>query len=277
MSNLIEAIVKTRKAAAEVAVKSLAGMDHLSEAQLRDRILSNVLVHDNLFPKGWYDPPPAGVGILFDTAPFKRLQFQSLRNPICFPNEQATFENESVGIVYLSPIDRETNMIGDIGFTIYNGSNQKIKEHIKKCYYTTRAVAEHATAGMKFSELYSFAMDLFKNELTMVAWMTTTSDPNLGINLGHTLPGSFKQDFSFGDSFEEVREAITKNRIYINQSEHFEIPQTGAFTVEARLADMNDPEMPNAFFHFIVTFSKGEKRILENFEDVFKTAKMDYI
>ena len=92
-----------------------------------------------------------------------------------------------------------------------------------------------------------------------------------------TIPGSFGNDLNFGNSFEEIRETIKNNRIYINQVENFQIKDTCAFTVEARLADINDRELPNIFFHFIVTFNKGEKKILENFENIFKIANMDYI
>lgn len=277
MSDFIKAIKETREIASEIANKSLLNIKHLSEVELREKILSEVLLHNNLFPKGWYDPPPSGVGILFDATPFKRLQFSSLRDEKCFPNKNCTFENESVGMVYFSPIDKVTNMIGDIGLTVYNGNNEKIKQHIKKCYDTTYAIADYAKVGMTFSELFSFAMDLFKNEFKLVEWMTTTSDPNKGINLGHTIPGSFGEGLEFGNSFEQVRETITKNRIYINQVENFQIPQNCAFTVEARLADVNDPELPNTFFHFIVTFDNGQKEILENFENIFKTVNMNYL
>lgn len=277
MADLIEVIIKTRELAAEIAIKSLVNINNISETNLRDTILSNIVNCNNLFPKGWYDPPPSGIGILFDVSPFTRLQFKSLRNSESFPSEQSIFKNESVGIIYFSPVDLKTNMLGDIGFTIYNGKDEKIKNHIKKCYDTILSVAKYAEVGMKFSDLYSYAINLFKKEFKIVGWMTTTSDPNLGINLGHTIPGSFEKDLNFGNSFEEIRETIKNSRVYINQVENFEIPETCAFSVEARLADINDPELPNVFFHFIITFNKGNKRILENFENIFKIANMDYM
>jgi hypothetical protein len=277
MNDLIETIVKTREIASEISVKSLINLDNISEVELVKKIIAETTNHSELFPKGWYDPPPSGVAVLFDTIPFTRLQFKSLRNPESFPNEQSVWKKESVGIVYLSPVDIKTKMIGDIGFTIYNGNDEKIKEHIKKCYEATYSMAEHAKVGMKFSELYSFAINLFKKEFKIIGWMTTTSDPNLGINLGHTIPGSFKNDLNFGNSFEEIRDTIKNNRIYINNVENFIIPETCAFTVEARLEDINNPNLPSVYFHFIVVFNKGEKAILGNFEKIFKTAKMNYV
>lgn len=277
MSDLIKTIVNTREIASQVAVKSLINIDNVSEVELREKILSEIAAHHDLFPQGWYAPPPSGVGILFDISPFTRLQFKSLRNPESYPNKQSIFKKESVGIIYFSPVDKNTDMIGDIGFTIYNGDNEKIKQHIKKCFSITKKIAEYAKVGMKFSELYFYAQDLLKKELKIVGWMTTTSDPNLGINLGHTIPGSFENNLNFGDSFDEIQETIKNNRIYINQVENFVIPETCAFTVEIRLADVGNPDLPNAFFHFIVTFDKGQKAILENFENIFKIANMDYM
>lgn len=277
MSNLIDAIIGTRKTAEQIVIKSLTDIDNASEVLLRERILALIKTHNELYETGWYAPPPSGISILFDTAPFKRLQFESLRNEESFPSEESVFKKESVGIIYLSPVDLKTNMIGDIGFTIYNGNNEQIKKHIDRCYHTTLAIAEHAEVGMRFKELYSFAMDLFKKKLKIIGWMTTTSDPNLGINLGHTVPGSFENNLNFGNSFEDILNTIKNNRIYINNVEDFEIPETCAFTVEARLADIDNPHLPNAFFHFIVVFNKGEKTILNNFENIFKIANMDYI
>lgn len=277
MSDLIETIIKTRKLSSQIVEKSLLNIDNFSEIGLREKIIDEIKNHTELFLEGWYSPPPFGIGILFDEKSYKRLQFKSLRNPESFPSEKSFWKKESVGIIYLSPVDVKTKMIGDIGFTIYHGNDEKIKQHIKKCYEVTRLIAEHAEVGMKFSDLYLFATDLFKKDFKIVGWMTTTSDANLGINLGHTIPGSLEENLNFGNSFEEVREIIKNNRIYINQVENFIIPETCAFTVEARLADINNPELPNVFFHFIVCFNKGKKMILENFENIFKTVNMDYI
>jgi hypothetical protein len=81
----------------------------------------------------------------------------------------------------------------------------------------------------------------------------------------------------FGNSFNEVRETIKNNRIYINNVENFKISETCAFTVEARLCDVNEPSLPNAFFHFIVCFNKGEKIILDDYKQIFNTVGMHYM
>ncbi len=277
MSDLISAIVKTRETASEIAIKSLENIENISEVELRDRVISQTEKHSELFPKGWYDPPFSGIETLFGQEPFERLKFDTLRKPIHWPNENYKFEKETVAIIYLSPVDIKTKMIGDFGFTIYNGEKEEIKNHIKKCYQTILKMAEHAEVGMKFCDLYHFAVSSFESDYKIIGEMVTSSDPNLGINLGHTLPGSFEDNFVFGETFEEVRDTIRTKRIYINEVENFIIPETCAFTVEARLEDVEKPELPKIYFHFIVCFDKGQKTILKNFENIFKIAKMDYM
>jgi hypothetical protein len=277
MSDLIETIIRTRKIASEIACKSLINIEGISEVELRERILSEVATHSELYPKGWYDPPQDGISVLFAQKPFARLIFNSMRNPKFWPNENSKFTKDTVGIVYLSPVDVKTGMLGDIAFTIYNGNEEEIKNHIRKCYKAILKVAKHAEVGMKFSDLYKYAINSFADEFKIIGEMTTNSDPNKGDNLGHTIPGSFEQDLILGNSFEEVRDTLRTKRIYINEVENFEIRETCAFTLEARLEDSNKPELPKIYFHFIVCFDKGEKTILENFENIFKAVNMDYI
>lgn len=277
MSDLIEVITQRRKTAAQILIKSLVSIDGNSEIQIRGKIQAEFGNHNEFFPLGWYDPPPGGVCVLMAQSPFKRLQFKTLRKPEAWPNETSKFEQETVGIVYISPVDRQTGMLGDIGFTIYRGKNAEIQEHIKKCYKTILSIAEKAEVGMKFSDLYKLAGNLFKENLKIIEWMTTTNDPTLGMNLGHTIPGSFGGNLPMGNSFEEIKNTITKKRIYINAAEDFIILETCAFTIEARLVDVEKEYPPNAFFHFMVCFNKGKKTILENFEEIFKAVGMDYM
>jgi len=277
MSDLIESIINTRKLAAEIVEKSLTNIDNISETELKEKIITETSNHNEVFPHGWYDPPQSGVAVLFAQKPFKRLMFNSMRNPEYWPKENFKFEKETMGVIYLSPINRKTGMIGDFALTIYNGENEEIKKHIKKCYDTILLIAKHAEVGMKFSDLYKFALNSFESEFKFIGEMTTSSDPNLGINLGHTVPGSFEKDFTFGNSFDEIKDTIRTKRVYINEVENFEIPETCAFTVEARLEDLKNPELPKAYFHFIVCFDRGEKTILKNFENIFKIVNMDYI
>ncbi len=161
MADLIEAIIKTRKTSGEIASLSLLNIENTSEIELCKSILSKMSASENIFPKGWYDPPAGGVSVLFDEAPFECLLYDSLRNPEYSPQERYRFKKETVGGIYFSPVNKTTNMLADIGFTIYKGENEEIKQHLKKSYDVIYKIAEHAEVGMKFSDLCKFALDLF--------------------------------------------------------------------------------------------------------------------
>ena len=111
----------------------------------------------------------------------------------------------------------------------------------------------------------------------MTKWVPISSDPNVAINLGHSLPGSFEKNFIFGNGYEQTKETIRTKRVPVIETEHFKIPGTCAFTIESRLEDLNDPDIPSAYFHFIVCFNNGKKTILGNYKQVFKTVGMDYM
>lgn len=277
MSDLIDAIIKTRETAADIFSKSLTGIEGKSEAEIRDKALSETKNFKELFETGWYDPPPGGVGVLFAQHPFQRLKYDSLRKPLYWPSEEIKFEKETVAMIYSSVVDRRTGMLGDIGFTIYTGKNKKIKYHIKKAYSAILNIAEYAEVGMKLSDLCFFAENSFKNKFKRTKWVTMSSDLNQSINIGHSVPGSFGDKLTFGNTIKEVREIIRTKRIHVIDIENFEIPQTSAFTIESRLENFNDPDMPSVYFHFIVCFKNGEKTILENFSQIFSVVGMDYI
>lgn len=279
MSDLIDAIIQTRKTAANIFVKSLINLDGKSEIEIKEKILFEVKNHSELFPHGWYDPPPSGVCVLLAQKPFKRLQFDTLRKSEYWPNNDSLFKKETVGIIYFSPVDCKTKMIGDIGFTIYNGNDKEIKKHIKDCYNTILLIAKHAEVGVKFSELCSFTEKLFHNKLKIIKWITLYSDPSRtnDINLGHTVPGLFERNFYFGNTFEEIRETIRTSRVFINEAGNFIIPETCAFTVEVRMIDIKKEYLPSVYFHFIVCFDKGKKTILENFSQIFDAVGMNYM
>jgi len=275
MSDLIAKIIQTRKTAEEIAIKSLENIGNISEAELRDRILAGMRSKKELWEEGYYSPPPTGIGVIFDRKPFARLKYDSLRSPEYWPNIASKFGKETAGMIYFSPMDRQTNMLGDIGFTIYRGSDVEVKKHIKKAYKAILAIAQYANVGMSFSDLCSFATLSLKDKFKISRWITRSSNP-VGMNLGHTVPGSY-EDLDFGKSFKEVKDTIEKKRIFIKETQNFRIPETCAFTIESRLEDAQKPQLPSIHFHFIVCFDKGKKTILNNFEEIFKVAGMDYM
>ena len=277
MSELIDAISKTREITAEIFTKSLVDIDGNSEAKVKDKIRSEIKANIEILVDGWYNPPAHGIAVLFADTPFERLKYDSLRNPVYWSSQNFTFDKETVALIFFSPVHRKTKMIGDIGFTLYKGDNEKIRDHIRKSYNVILEIAKYAKVGMKFSELCTFASKLFYGKFKPTKWVTISSDPSQSINLGHTVPGSLGKNITFGNSFEEIKENIRTGRVHIINTENFEIPATCAFTVESRLEDLNNPDMPSVYFHFIVCFDEGKKTILENFNKIFNVVGMDYM
>ncbi len=277
MSELIEAVIKTRELAADIFAKSLINVDGISEKGITEKILFEIKNHTEVFKEGWYSPPPGGVSVLLDQKPFKRLDFETIRLQSNWPNETHFSKKESVGILYSSLVDKNTGMIGDIAFTIYNGHDKEIKEHVKICFEIILKIAQKAKVGMKFSDLYDFGMELIEENNKRKGGIKGTSA--LGINsvFGHTIPGSNTGGLNTIGDFEGIKQTIAKNRIYIDSSEDFKIPDTCAFSVETKIGDFKKPELPTVFFHFIVCFDNGKKTILENFDEIFKVVGMDYM
>ena len=275
MSDLVDSIIKTRELTADIFVKSLVDFENKSEFEIAQNILSVVKKNSEIFSEGWYSPPSFGVAVLLDLIPFKRLEYDSLRKAEFESMHDIYFGKETVGMIFFSPIDKKTNMIGDIGFTIYTGNSKEIQNHLKNAYEAILDIAKHAEVGMTFDEVCSFADNRLKNNFKITRWITKHSDPNT-MNLGHTIPGSY-ENINFGKSFEDIKSTITKGRIYIKENVNFKIPETCAFTVESRLEDINNSNLPSVYFHFIVCFNKGKKIILENFEQIFSKVGMDYM
>ena len=277
MISLIDAVIQTRKISAEIAAQSLSSIDNVSEIEIHKLIVSKMSNYESIFPNGWYDPPPGGASVLFDESPFERLKYDSLRNPIYWPSETSIFKKETVGSIYFSPVDRKTGMMGDIGFTIYRGDNEEIKQHLKNVYTSIFEIAKHVEVGIKISDLCLFAKNLFQNKFRKTKWVTISSDPNQSINLGHSITGSSEGNIITGDTFKEIKEILKNKRIHLIDTENFEIPRTCAFIVESRLEDLNKPYLPSAYFQFIVCFDNGKKTILKNFKQIFETVGMDYM
>src|SRR4051812_18542827 len=94
---LINSIINTRKLGATIFVNALTNLDGLSELAIKEKLVSEIKKHNEIFPDGWYNPPPSGIAVILDQKPFKRLLYDSLRNPIFWPQENLCLEKETVG------------------------------------------------------------------------------------------------------------------------------------------------------------------------------------
>lgn len=283
----LKIVAKTRAWAAQSFANVLNDLlqsgNQISEVVLRDCWLKKMRENPNIYPEGWYLPPPHGIGVLFGTETnYQRTNYQSLRPKNNWPKDNI-FLDKNKGIIYVffSPVDKSTGMIGDWGLTIYFGKNPDIIKHLKLCLQLNYQVLEHAQVGMTFSELTNFSNKLFlsKGLNNDVASVTDAA----GINIGHTVPWSY-QDLTYEEmgifktgNWQKIINIISSKRKFLSLQEKLQIQSCMAFTIEQRLIKSNNNIIPMSSFHTIALFHDGKKELLTNFEEVFKLVGMNYM
>ncbi|OGG73353.1 hypothetical protein A3A38_01530 [Candidatus Kaiserbacteria bacterium RIFCSPLOWO2_01_FULL_53_17] len=274
MSDMISAIERTRETAASIVSSTLTNYQRKTEQEIRDCVLEEMARHGELFPRGWYDPPPGGVSILIGK---ERMAFDSLRKPKYWPRSDIRYSADTPTMIYVSPVDRATQMLGDFGLTIYQGSDTAIQNHIKQGLSAVLDIAECARIGMSFADLYAAGREALAQRGFEHARISTITSNAGDSNFGHTVPWSDGEAPPGELLIDQLREKIRVARRFINLDEHYVISPTCAFMVESRLFDREKPTLPNILFHVIVTFSEGRKRVLTNFEEIFKQVGMEYM
>ena len=270
-----------REFAATVTAEILK-KNNKSEIEIRDKLQQRIADNSQFLETGWYSPPPSGIAVLFaQKDDVKRLNFDSLRNEKNWPNSQNYLDSETIGMVYLSPVDKSSGIICDFGFTFYRGENKEIQNHLKICLDAIEEAADYAEVGMKINDLQKNTQNIFdKNELSsgIVAQHDKT-----GLNFGHTIPWTFEEytkkeleAVKHGD-MNILKDFISHRRLYVNGVEPFKIPETIAFTLESRLVSTKKANMPDVFFHVIVSFKEGKKQIVSCYNPVFEKLGMNYI
>lgn len=259
----------------------------ISEIDLRDTWLLELRKNKNIFPDGWYIPPPHGIGVLFSTDKnFNRIKFKSLRQNESWPRNDIFLDKKNGFIlVYCSPVDKQTGIIGDFGLNIYFGDNSKIKSLLQKHLIMVKKIFTTVKAGMKLSDLHLIAKTIIeKNNFTNEWWISTTD--STGTNYGHTIPmtntswtNTELEILKDGEkNWQETRTMINKKRKFINAYEETVIKPGMAITLEPRVILKDHKDLPTIYFHTIIFFKEnGQKELLTDFEEIFKIVGMDYL
>ncbi len=283
LENRIDICDRLRSKTADIFAEILLENKILSEVSFRENIISKLSEDKNIYKEGWYNPPPFGVGVLFgSSSDSSRLSFKTLRKEEFWPREDCFFRKESIGLLYASPVDVKTATIGDFGVMAYNGTNLKIQEHLIKCLEVLEKIAEFAEVGMEFGEVCRQSQKLLE-QYGLARSPIILQSSVTQYNIGHTVPWSYEdpteeeQKIIEGGNFNEIKNLISRKRIYLNPEEKFKIPPTIAFTTEIRIKSEQDITLPNTYFHMIVCFKNGQKKILGNFNPVFKALGMNFI
>lgn len=129
----------TRKIAADALYKTLkklrASDKNISEVMLRDEWLAEMRKNRNIFPDGWYLPPPHGMIVLFaDEDHVERFNYKNARWESSWARDDI-FMDRKTGIIfcYASPVDKKSGTIGDFSLTLYFGKNPEIKQLLQYC------------------------------------------------------------------------------------------------------------------------------------------------
>jgi hypothetical protein len=284
LSDNIQKCIDTRAQSMELTDGVLEAFeDGRSEVDLRTDLLTALASESDIHRDGWYSPPPRGVGVLFaDPGHTNRSKFPSIRREPHWPKPDYILTPETTGMVYMSPAHAASGIIADFGFSFYRGTDPEIQQHLTLCLQTLEDIADHAATGMRFCDLNAFGQKLYKERKINNQWLTATHNPN-STTLGHTVPWSYELPTEAEraaiqtGSMNELKDIISHKRLYVDKDQAFPIPDTIAFTVESQLASNDHPELPNVFFHLIVTFIEGQKRILGGFNPIFDTLGMNYI
>lgn len=264
----VEACVAARSRAAALCLDVMSAADAVSEYELASSLAFKLTLDGEFASKGWYDPPAGGIAILAGSPRdnFSRLRFDSLRNCEYWPRHDVFVSRGTLAIVYVSPFERHSGLIADYGSSYYRGADLKVRRHLKRCLAAMHSVVSIIEAGMQFREIHEYAQRFFGEHALSNARTITHTDP-FGTNLGHTVPWTYEEytqderDTLRVGELAAVSALICRKRIFINGAETFRVPRTGAFTFEARLEDSDDPELPNVFFHLLLSFIDGQKGV----------------
>lgn len=264
----LNGVIRARSAASRTLLRALqARKIGFSETTLAKHWLHEIKHSPEIFPFGWYQPPPHGLSVLIGTPPdFSRLCYRSLRDEVNFPGE-TLFEEENILYPYFSAIDRSTYMIGDHVATYYSGNNSSIKQWIKHAYILTKEIAESVKIGMKFSELYHIAADLLQS--SGAKNNTFSISGGLSADFGHTVPffTANQPKFFGGHSITNTVREISQSRKFVNASNQDAIRSPCAFTIEPQLLLEG---YPMASFHLIIAVVNDRILVIERFFDLFE-------
>lgn len=287
----LEICKRTRKIAADslhkVLKKLLESDKPISEVMLRDAWHEEMRKNRNIFPDGWYTPPPHGMIVLFaDEKNVERFDYKNARWESSWARNDL-FMNRKNGIIfcYASPVDKKSGIIGDFGITLYFGNNPEVKELLKFCLKIDKDTFDFAKIGMKISDITHFAETYMKKH-KMSNDIVALND-KAGVNIGHSIPMAFeilskKEEKILSNGINDwtaTKDMIAKKRYYVNNIEARTIKPGTAFTIEPRPRVISKPYLPAAINYHTIAFFKedGTKELITGFDYLFKFVGMEYM
>lgn len=215
----------------------------------------------------WYVPPPNGTTVLSGSCGFGRLGLQSFRPEHAWPEDLPVTEEPAT--FYTSPVS-SSGIIEDFGLTLYRGDRQEVRDHIQDVANLVAELTEFVEPGMCYADLYREARDRW--EAAGLRNDIASSTDAAGTNIGHSIP-FFGGGHDKRDRATVAPELISKARMFVSAANTELVADTCAFTIEPRLGA---PGLPVAWFHVVVTFVAGRKRVLTEFGPVFRLPGLEW-
>jgi hypothetical protein len=277
---MFDQLRRMRRLTSETLAETLRGIAReASESEIRDMWLERLRQTNGIVTEGWYAPPPGGVIVAAASPPhYERVNQPSFRPQAAWPSSQYFLGDESLLYAYASPVDRETGVIGDLGCSLYRGSNANLRSHLRSTWKVTMAIIEEVEVGKSFPDLYRRAMELIESEgMTNVVHSVHAGSAS---DIGHLIPWSdlpasrMERDVINGGSLQAVADLVSTKRRFINDTDEFVIGENVALTIEPRL---RRGDLPMAGFHTVVVIEDGRKRPVLEFDPLFDLFDMDYL
>lgn len=288
MTDNLKLIKQIRKIATKTLYKtiqlSLPSSKPVSEVDLHSSWLKELQKYKEIFPEGWYLPPPNGIAVLL--APENnpaRLDFKSLRKKHNWPRKDIFLDKKhGLAFLYSSPIGM-TGILGDIEVTLYFGKNKEIKEYLKLYFRILQKIVEQIKVGKTtFKDLFDyseFLFDKYNLENAIVSMTDPTSD-----NIGHSIPfvdesmTTEEKKILAGKDWVAACKMVCNKRLFLNSIQDTIIQPNMAFTIEPGVKIKGRDDMPFIAFHTMVLIDKkGKIEWIRGFDEIFKLASMDYL
>lgn len=285
----LEICKQTRKIAADALYKVLkellASNNPISEVTLRDAWLTEMHKNKNIFPEGWYMPPPYGMIVLFGTDNHvERVNYQSARPQEKWPRDDIFLDKKN-GLIYCyaSPVNKKTGIIGDFGVTLYFGKDNEIRNLLIHCFEADKTIFEALHLDMQLGEVAEISIKILKNyELQNETLAITDKGENV---LGHTIPDGFddwteqEKNIYKQKNWQKIKDIISKKRINVKNHESTIIKENSAITIEPRPKNIRKPDLPKSLSYHTIALFKSDRstELLTGFDELFTLTGMDYM
>lgn len=276
---MIDTIRRLRRATASAFADAVEATyrNNPTEVEIRDAFHECLQSVPDTRSDGWYMPPPHGLIVGIGEPPgFERLKQASYRPESSWPSDRYRLTDNAILYWYGSPVDLDSGLIGDISCSLYRGSDNALREHMRNAWHTTIQIAKEAEAGMALAEVHERAGAIMEKS-GFANIVVGVNDPT-GTNIGHTIPWS-NEEISADElsvlqhgSSRDVAALVSGKRRFVNAIEPMTIRDNLAFTIEPRLSA---PNLPTVSFHIVVAFENGERAIISEYEPVFRVFGMD--